>query len=72
MLEGRPARGFGVSIEHRWLSADTTDARVERLIEAIAGQQLDAVTFTSAPAVHALFSTAEALGRLNEAAEGFR
>jgi uroporphyrinogen-III synthase len=57
---------------YRWLSPDTTDARVERLIEAIAGQQLDAVTFTSAPAVHALFGTAEALGRLNEVAEGFR
>lgn len=57
---------------YRWLSPDTTDPRVERLIEAIAGQQLDAVTFTSAPAVHALISTAEALGRLNEVAEGFR
>jgi uroporphyrinogen-III synthase len=57
---------------YRWLSPDTTDARVERLIEAIAGQQLDAVTFTSAPAVHALFSTAEALGRLSDVAEGFR
>lgn len=57
---------------YRWLSADTTDPRVERLIEAIAGQQLDAVTFTSAPAVHALISTAEALGRLNEVAGGFR
>lgn len=57
---------------YRWLSPDTSDARVERLIEAIAGQQLDAVTFTSAPAVDALFSTAEALGRLSEVAEGFR
>ncbi|MBF4577170.1 uroporphyrinogen-III synthase [Frondihabitans sp. VKM Ac-2883] len=57
---------------YRWLSPDTSDARVERLIEAISGQQLDAVTFTSAPAVDALFSTAEALGRLSEVAEGFR
>ncbi|WP_165065672.1 uroporphyrinogen-III synthase [Marisediminicola senii] len=57
---------------YRWLGLDTSDARVERLIEAIAGQQLDAVTFTSAPAVHALFSTAEALGRLSEVAEAFR
>jgi uroporphyrinogen-III synthase len=57
---------------YRWLSPDTSDARVERLIEAIAGQQLDAVTFTSAPAVDAMLSTAEALGRLGEVAEAFR
>lgn len=57
---------------YRWLSPDTTDARVEKLIEAISGQQLDAVTFTSAPAVDALLGTAEALGRLGEVAEAFR
>jgi uroporphyrinogen-III synthase len=57
---------------YRWLSPDVTDTRVERLIEAIIGEQLDAVTFTSAPAVDALFSTSEALGKLPEVIESLR
>jgi uroporphyrinogen-III synthase len=57
---------------YRWLSPDVSDARVERLIEAITTQQLDAVTFTSAPAVDALLSTAEALGRLTDVVDSLR
>ena len=48
---------------YRWLVPDATDARVERLVDAIAGGGLDAVTFTSAPAADALLGIAEALGR---------
>jgi uroporphyrinogen-III synthase len=57
---------------YRWLTPDTTDVRVERLIEAIVTGALDAVTFTSAPAADALLSTAEALGRGGELIDGLR
>jgi uroporphyrinogen-III synthase len=57
---------------YRWLTADTHDPRVERLIDAIASGSIDAVTFTSAPAADALLSTAEALGRGAELVEGLR
>lgn len=48
---------------YRWLTPDAADARVERLVEAVIGGQLDAVTFTSAPAADALLHAGEALGR---------
>lgn len=48
---------------YRWASPDANDERVDRLIEAIASGQLDCVTFTSAPAVDALFSAAHARSR---------
>ncbi len=57
---------------YRWLTADTHDPRIERLIDAIAADSLDALTFTSAPAADALLSTAEALGRGAELVEGLR
>ena len=57
---------------YRWLAPDTTDVRVERLIEAVSTGALDAITFTSAPAVDALLSTAEALGRGPALIEGLR
>jgi uroporphyrinogen-III synthase len=41
-------------------------ARVLRLVDAICSGSIDAVTFTSAPAVEALFNTADAAGRLDE------
>lgn len=47
---------------YRWIANDDTDERVRKLIDAICTRQLDCVTFTSAPAVHALFSAAEGLG----------
>jgi uroporphyrinogen-III synthase len=49
---------------YRWRSLDDTDERIPRLVEAICTGQLDCVTFTSAPAVDALFAAADALGRL--------
>jgi uroporphyrinogen-III synthase len=69
-------RGAGHTVltvaPYRWLTADTHDPRVERLIDAIATGSLDALTFTSAPAADALLSTAEALGRGEELLAGLR
>ncbi|KQM58030.1 uroporphyrinogen-III synthase [Agreia sp. Leaf210] len=49
---------------YRWsLPADSS--RVLRLVDAICAGSLDAVTFTSAPAVEALFSAADGAGRLD-------
>ncbi|MDH6237506.1 uroporphyrinogen-III synthase [Cryobacterium sp. CG_9.6] len=47
---------------YRWIAVDDTDERVYKLVEAICAGQLDCVTFTSAPAVHALFGAAEGMG----------
>lgn len=47
---------------YRWTRVSDQDDRVRRLVDAIASRQLDAVTFTSAPAVEALLVAAEALG----------
>ncbi|WP_323743524.1 uroporphyrinogen-III synthase [Agreia pratensis] len=49
---------------YRWsLPADSS--RVLRLVDAICAGSLDAVTFTSAPAVEALFAAADGAGRLD-------
>ncbi len=48
---------------YRWTAPDDSDARVRRLIDAVCSSQLDCITFTSAPAVDALFSAADALDR---------
>jgi uroporphyrinogen-III synthase len=48
---------------YRWAPAD--DIRpVQRLVEAVVTRQVDAVAFTSAPAVASLLRTAENVGRL--------
>ncbi|KGJ80078.1 uroporphyrinogen III synthetase [Cryobacterium roopkundense] len=47
---------------YRWIAVDDTDERVYKLVEAICARQLDCVTFTSAPSVHALFGAAEGMG----------
>lgn len=47
---------------YRWIAIDDTDDKVQRLVEAICTRQLDCVTFTSAPSVHALFAAAEGMG----------
>ncbi|WP_324650205.1 uroporphyrinogen-III synthase [Georgenia sp. H159] len=47
---------------YRWMKPEGT-TRVPRLIDAVCARQLDVVTFTSAPAVDALLSTAAELGR---------
>ncbi|MGX5696094.1 uroporphyrinogen-III synthase [Agromyces soli] len=49
---------------YRWTLPDDGDDRVDRLIEAICSGGVDCVTFTSAPAVTALFAAAECTDRL--------
>lgn len=51
---------------YRWVAPDDSDHRVRRLVDAICAAQLDCVTFTSAPAVDALLSAADELGRRTE------
>jgi uroporphyrinogen-III synthase len=51
---------------YRWIDPDLTDERVDRLIEAACTGGLDCLTFTSAPAVHALLMAAEARGRYDD------
>ncbi|WP_411285085.1 uroporphyrinogen-III synthase [Lapillicoccus sp.] len=50
---------------YRWVAPSDGD-RLPRLIDAICAGNLDAVTFTSAPAVDALFSGAAELGVLDQ------
>ncbi|MBG6215928.1 uroporphyrinogen-III synthase [Arthrobacter sp. CAN_A6] len=56
---------------YRWIKPEGAD-RLPRLIEAACAGQLDCVTFTSAPAVDALFSTAAELGLLEALTNRFR
>jgi uroporphyrinogen-III synthase len=56
---------------YRWTAHEDT-ARVARLIDAIRTGGLDAVTFTSAPAVEALFTVAEEAGLLDAVQSAFR
>ncbi|NNC10965.1 uroporphyrinogen-III synthase [Planctomonas sp. JC2975] len=51
---------------YSWRTTDDSDLRVQRLIEAACSDQLDCITFTSAPAVEALFDAADALGRRDD------
>ena len=51
---------------YRWIETDESDDRVDRLIDAACSGGLDCITFTSAPAVHALFGAAEARGRYDD------
>lgn len=51
---------------YRWVAPDDSDHRVRRLIDAVCAAQLDCITFTSAPAVDALLSAADELGRRTE------
>jgi uroporphyrinogen-III synthase len=50
---------------YRWLMPDDTGPAT-RLIEAMCAGTVDAVTFTSQPAVHHLFRLAEGLGRTDD------
>jgi len=50
---------------YRWTVHEDAD-RVRRLIVAVCSSGIDAITFTSAPAVEALFSIADGVGRLEE------
>lgn len=56
---------------YRWMPPPDSRA-VERLIEAIIGRQLDAVTFTSAPAAEALLLAADPLGVRAELVDAMR
>jgi uroporphyrinogen-III synthase len=64
-LDAAHARVLTVA-PYRWIEIDESDDRVERLIESACTGGLDAITFTSAPAVHALFGAAEAMGRYDD------
>ncbi|MGR0318028.1 uroporphyrinogen-III synthase [Agromyces sp. ZXT2-3] len=57
---------------YRWIDPDLTDERVDRLIEAACTGGLDCITFTSAPAVHALLMAAEARGRYDDLVDAMR
>ena len=50
---------------YQWNRIGSNDDKVQRLVELLAARHLDAVTFTSAPAVHALLAAAEAMGMLD-------
>jgi uroporphyrinogen-III synthase len=71
-----PLRAAGHTVltvaPYRWRSLDETDERIPRLVEAICSGQLDCVTFTSAPAVDALFAAAEAAGCQDALLDAFR
>jgi uroporphyrinogen-III synthase len=69
-LEAAGARVLTVA-PYRW-TVHEDSARVLRLVEAICTGGIDAVTFTSAPAVEALFTTADADGRLEDLQEALR
>jgi uroporphyrinogen-III synthase len=63
----RDAHDVVLTVEpYRWIDPDLTDERVDRLIEAACTGGLDCITFTSAPAVHALLMAAEARGRYDD------
>jgi uroporphyrinogen-III synthase len=57
---------------YHWTRRDSTDERVQKLIEQVCSHGLDAVTFTSAPAVHALLSAAEGMGMLDPLVDALR
>lgn len=63
-LEAAGARVLTVA-PYRW-TVHEDSARVLRLVETLCTGGIDAVTFTSAPAVEALFTTADAAGRLED------
>ncbi|MFF1573158.1 uroporphyrinogen-III synthase [Leifsonia sp. NPDC058292] len=50
---------------YRWMVHEDSE-RVRRLIGAVCSSGIDAITFTSAPAVDALFTIADGVGRLDE------
>ncbi|GGI47289.1 uroporphyrinogen-III synthase [Agromyces flavus] len=69
----RDAHDTVLTVEpYRWIDPDFTDERVDRLIEAACTGGLDCITFTSAPAVHALLGAAEARGRHDDLIDAMR
>ncbi len=55
---------------YRWIRPEGPDP-LPRLIEAVCSRELDVVTFTSAPAVDALWSTAQEMGLYRGLLSGF-
>ena len=56
---------------YRWLSADDGE-RLPGLIREVCRHRLDVLTFTAAPAVDSLFSTAREMGRYDELVDALR
>lgn len=56
---------------YRWVKPDGAD-RLPKLIEAACGGNLDVLTFTSAPAVDALWSTAHEMGLYKQLVESLK
>lgn len=69
-LEAGGARVLTVA-PYRWTMHEDS-ARVLRLIDGVCAGSIDAVTFTSAPAVEALFAVAAETGRLDALQTAFR
>jgi uroporphyrinogen-III synthase len=69
-------RGAGARVltatPYRWVKPHEAHDRVPKLIDAVIARQLDVVTFTSAPAVDALLSTAHELGNAEALLDAFR
>ncbi|RFA16657.1 uroporphyrinogen-III synthase [Subtercola boreus] len=63
--------GLFTAAPYRWEQHEDS-GRVLRLIDSICQSSVDAVTFTSAPAVESLFTTAESAGKLGELQAAFR
>lgn len=58
-------------VPHRWEQPDRPEL-VDHLIDALLAGELDAVTFTAAPAVSALFEAAQKRGDLESVLDAFR
>ncbi|MGH1979281.1 uroporphyrinogen-III synthase [Rothia sp. L_38] len=58
-------------VPHRWEAPERPEL-VDELIDALVSDELDAVTFTAAPAVSALFEAASARGVLPQVVEAFK
>lgn len=69
-------RAAGMSVltvsPYTWSTDEDADERITRLIDAVTARQLDAVTFTSAPAVDGLLAAARARGRRDEVVQALR
>lgn len=60
----RPTHNVLTVAPYRWSRIGSTDDKVQKLVEMTCARQIDAVTFTSAPAVDALLIAAEGMGML--------
>ncbi|SEG78607.1 uroporphyrinogen-III synthase [Actinacidiphila yanglinensis] len=81
-LHGEPSAGFGEALRkagarvvavpvYRWMPPEDLGP-VDRLLDAVYARGLEAVTFTSAPAVASLLKRAERRGRLDDLLAAFR